>query len=36
MGGYLVDYKSPEELKKLVAEDYETANAIAKKIGLRK
>jgi tripartite-type tricarboxylate transporter receptor subunit TctC len=36
MGGYLVDYKSPAELKKLVAEDYETANAIAKKIGLRK
>jgi tripartite-type tricarboxylate transporter receptor subunit TctC len=36
MGGYLVDYKSPAELKKLVAEDYETAHAIAKKIGLRK
>jgi tripartite-type tricarboxylate transporter receptor subunit TctC len=34
--GFLVDYKSPSELNKLVREDYETANAIALKIGLRK
>jgi tripartite-type tricarboxylate transporter receptor subunit TctC len=36
MGGYLVDYKSPAELKKIMVEDYERANAIAIKIGLRK
>jgi tripartite-type tricarboxylate transporter receptor subunit TctC len=34
--GYIVDYKSPAELKKLSMEDYETANAIAIKIGLHK
>jgi len=36
MGGYIVDYKSPAELKKMVEEEYEQANAIALKIGLRK
>ena len=36
MGGYLVDYKSPSELNKIMAGDYERANAIAIKIGLRK
>lgn len=30
------NYKTPEELKKLSMEGYETANAIALKIGLRK
>jgi len=34
--GYLVDYKSPDELKKQSMEDYETAYAIAIKIGLQK
>jgi len=34
--GYVVDYKSPEENRKLVAEEYATAMDIAKKIGLRK
>jgi tripartite-type tricarboxylate transporter receptor subunit TctC len=34
--GFLVDYKSPSDLNKLVKEDYETANAIAIRIGLRK
>jgi tripartite-type tricarboxylate transporter receptor subunit TctC len=34
--GFVVDYKSPAELKKLVIDEYETANAIAIKIGLRK
>lgn len=34
--GYVVDYKSPAEIKKLVTEEYETALAIAKRIGLRK
>ena len=34
--GYIVDYKSPPELKKLSMEDYETANGIAVKIGLHK
>ena len=36
MGGYIVDYKSPPEQKKLIIEEYEKANAIALKIGLRK
>jgi tripartite-type tricarboxylate transporter receptor subunit TctC len=36
LGGYLVDYKSPAELKKLMIEDYEKAMAIAIKAGLRK
>ncbi len=34
--GYVVDYKTPLEQDKVRAEDYETANAIAVKIGLRK
>ncbi len=34
--GFVVDYKSPQELRKIMAEDYETASAIAVKIGLRK
>jgi tripartite-type tricarboxylate transporter receptor subunit TctC len=34
--GYIADYKSPEEVRKLMIEDYETANALAAKIGLRK
>ena len=34
--GYVVDYKSPEENRKLVAEEYAMAMDIAKKIGLRK
>jgi tripartite-type tricarboxylate transporter receptor subunit TctC len=34
--GFIVDYKSPGEYKKIVAEDYERGLAIAKKIGLRK
>jgi tripartite-type tricarboxylate transporter receptor subunit TctC len=34
--GFLVDYKSPSDLNRLVKEDYETANAIAIRIGLRK
>jgi tripartite-type tricarboxylate transporter receptor subunit TctC len=34
--GFVVDYKSPGELKKLMVEDYEKANAIALKTGLRK
>jgi tripartite-type tricarboxylate transporter receptor subunit TctC len=33
---FTVIYKSPAELKKLAAEEYETALAIAKKVGLRK
>lgn len=35
-GGYTVDYKSPSELKKIMVDDYKTANAIAIRIGLRK
>jgi tripartite-type tricarboxylate transporter receptor subunit TctC len=34
--GYIVDYKSPAELKKISTQDYETASAIAIKIGLHK
>jgi tripartite-type tricarboxylate transporter receptor subunit TctC len=34
--GYVVDYKSPEELKKLMVSDYETARAFAIKLGLSK
>lgn len=34
--GFVVDYKSPAELKKLVTEDYDTAYGIAVRIGLRK
>lgn len=36
MEGFIVDYKSPSELKKMVAEEYERAVEIATKIGLRK
>jgi len=34
--GYIVDYKSPAELKKISTQDCETATAIAIKIGLHK
>lgn len=34
--GYVVDYKSPAELRKLVTDDYDTAHAIAVRMGLRK
>lgn len=34
--GFVVEYKSPSEMRKMVSEDYETANSIAKKIGLKK
>jgi tripartite-type tricarboxylate transporter receptor subunit TctC len=34
--GFVVDYKSPAELKKITIEDHETAMAIALKLGLRK
>jgi len=34
--GFIVSYKSPEELKKLMATDYETARALALKLGLSK
>jgi tripartite-type tricarboxylate transporter receptor subunit TctC len=34
--GLVVDYKSPEELKKIMASDYETARALAIKLGLGK
>jgi len=34
--GYLVDYMSPKELSKLKREEYEIANALAAKMGLRK
>jgi tripartite-type tricarboxylate transporter receptor subunit TctC len=34
--GFVVDYKSPDETKKLLVEDYEAALAIAERIGLRK
>jgi tripartite-type tricarboxylate transporter receptor subunit TctC len=34
--GYVVEYKSPEELRKLIINDYETAKAIAVKLGLSK
>ena len=33
---FVVNYKSPAELKKLAAEEYETSLAIAKKLGLGK
>jgi len=33
--GFIVDYKSPAESKKLAAEDYERALLIAEKLGLR-
>lgn len=34
--GFVVDYRPPAELKKLVVSDYETASALAKKLGLNK
>ncbi len=34
--GFVVDYRSPAELRKQMAEDYEKALAIAKKVGLHK
>jgi tripartite-type tricarboxylate transporter receptor subunit TctC len=34
--GFIVNYKSPAELKKLMVEDYERALEIAVKVGLRK
>ncbi|HUL29244.1 MAG TPA: tripartite tricarboxylate transporter substrate binding protein [Thermodesulfobacteriota bacterium] len=34
--GYTVEYKSPEEQKRLITNDYETAKAIAVKLGLSK
>ena len=34
--GFIVDYKSPAEAKKLVVEDYERGIAIAEKLGIRK
>ncbi len=33
---FVVNYRSPAELKKLAAEEYETSLGIAKKVGLRK
>ena len=33
---YVVQYKSPSELKKMVAEEYERAAEVAKKVGLQK
>jgi tripartite-type tricarboxylate transporter receptor subunit TctC len=34
--GLITDYKSPEELKKIMARDYETAHAIGVKLGMAK
>ncbi len=34
--GFIVDYKTPAELKKLGVEDYEKAHAVAVKVGLQK
>ena len=34
--GFIVDYKSPAEARKLGEEDYERALVIAEKLGLRK
>ena len=34
--GYAVDHKGPAELSKLLTDEYETANSIAMKIGLKK
>jgi tripartite-type tricarboxylate transporter receptor subunit TctC len=36
IGGSVIDYKPPEELKKITVEELETISAIAIKIGLRK
>jgi tripartite-type tricarboxylate transporter receptor subunit TctC len=34
--GYIVDYKSPAELKKIIVSDYETAHSLSTKLGLSK
>ena len=34
--GYIVDYKSPAELRKIIANDYETIRALAARLGLAK
>ena len=34
--GFVVEYKSPDELRKLIIDDYETAKGIAVKLGLGK
>ena len=34
--GYIVDYKSPAELRKIIANDYEMIRALAAKLGLAK
>jgi tripartite-type tricarboxylate transporter receptor subunit TctC len=34
--GYIVDYKSPADLRKLIVSDYETIQALAAKLGLSK
>ena len=34
--GYIVDYKSPAELMKIIARDHETISALATKLGLAK
>jgi tripartite-type tricarboxylate transporter receptor subunit TctC len=34
--GYVVDYRSPAEIRKMMVEEYEIALNIARKIGLRK
>ena len=36
MGGAIVEYKTPAELRKIMMDEYESISAIAKKIGLRK
>jgi tripartite-type tricarboxylate transporter receptor subunit TctC len=33
--GYVVEYKGPADLRKLIIDDYETANAIAARLGLQ-
>jgi tripartite-type tricarboxylate transporter receptor subunit TctC len=33
--GYVVEYKSPADLRKLIVDDYETANGIAVRLGLQ-
>jgi hypothetical protein len=34
--GFMVEYKSPADMKKMVAEEYEKALAVANKVGLSK
>ena len=34
--GYIADYKSPDEIRRLMVEDYETANALAARMGLKR